>query len=117
MLKMRGKVLLACLVMAALTACQTVPADYAASLSQQDPRWGTEACRQMRADASRYGETERNAFPMSTGVLLGPYGVGIALAGMEHREEMRKQFARELHTRCSSLPIPDRLAPKQPVAA
>lgn len=111
MLRTHVKTVMACLAIA-LTGCQTVPGDYAASLSQQDPKWQTEECQQIQAEAAGYDDTESNVAPMSTSLLLGPYGVGIALAGMEHREEQRKQLARDVHLRCSSLPVPSSLAPK-----
>ncbi len=100
----------ACLLLAALAGCKTtVPTEYASTLSPNDPRWQSESCRRMRADAARYDVDPADTFTLSKGILLGPYGVGIAVAGMEHREKQRREFARELHLQCSSRPLPKAL--------
>ncbi|SJM28317.1 hypothetical protein BQ8482_110247 [Mesorhizobium delmotii] len=44
-----------------------------------------------------------------TGVFLGPYGLGLAAAIKEHQQKQRKLFARAVHLRCSSLPLPKEL--------
>lgn len=93
----------------ATAGCETVPAEYATALSSQDPKWQTTQCQQMRAAAARYDADVPNTFPLHQGVLLGPYGIGIAVAGMEHREKKRKEFVREMHLQCSSQPVPERL--------
>jgi len=100
----------AILLLAALAACsKTVPSEYASTLSPADPKWQSEACRQMRADAARHDVDPDDTFTLGKGVLLGPYGIGIAVAGMEHRENKRREFARDLHLQCSSQPVPQAL--------
>ena len=96
-------------LLAALAGCTTVPSDYAVTLSSQDPKWQSERCRQLRMEAATRDITPDDAFTMRQGVLLGPYGIGIALAGMEHRERQRKEFVREMHLQCSSRPLPREL--------
>lgn len=100
----------AAVLLLALGGCsKTVPAEYASTLSPADPKWQTESCRQMRAEAARYDVDPEGTFTLGKGVLLGPYGIGMAVAGMEHRENKRRQFARDLHLQCSSRPVPQAL--------
>lgn len=96
----------ACLLAAMVAGCTTLPADYAATLSTQDPRWRSPECEHIRLEASNY--EERNA-PWAAGLLLGPYGLGLVAAAKEQQEKQRKLFAREMHMRCSSLPLPKEL--------
>lgn len=46
------------------------------------------------------------AVAMASGLLLGPFGLPIAAAADANQEQQRKLFAREVHMRCSSLPLP-----------
>lgn len=86
----------------ALAGCTTAPADYAATLSQQDPKWNSPACRQIRAEASTYAAGEPETIGWAAGALLGPYGLGIAAAGKDHRQKQRQKFNQEMQVRCSS---------------
>ena len=99
----------ACLLAVGLAACTTPPADYAMALSRQDPKWQSPQCVEMRAAASSYAAREKKPLNWSTGVLLGPYGLGIAAAGKDYQEKRRKLFVREMHLRCSSRPLPREL--------
>lgn len=101
------------LVGGALAACTTVPADYAKSLSTQERKWRSPACRNLRAQAATYEARERDLY-WSAGAVLGPYGLGIVAAGKEHQEKQRKAFVREMHLKCSSKPLPPNLEPRPP---
>lgn len=103
------RAVLALLLLLPLAACTTVPADYAASLSAQDKKFRSAACKRMRAQAANYDERERDLY-WSAGAVLGPYGLGIVAAGKEHQEKQRKLFVRDLHLKCSSQPLPPALA-------
>lgn len=97
----------ACLMALALVAgCTAVPADYAATLSQQDPKWLSPECEQIRAEAADYKERKVS---WAAGLLIGPYGLALVAAGKEHQEKQRILFAREMHLRCSSAPLPRKL--------
>ena len=99
---------LAVLTTTAVAACSAPqPSEYAASLSPQDPKWRSAECVKIRAAAVDYKDGETLSF--SAGMLGGPYGLGIALAGKEHQAKKRKQFARDMHLNCSSLPLPKSL--------
>ncbi|CAM5767167.1 hypothetical protein MAMO4S_02044 [Mesorhizobium amorphae] len=52
---------------------------------------------------------EKETRKLAPGLLLGPYGIGIALAIKEHQDKQRKQIARDMHMRCSSQPLPKEL--------
>ena len=94
-------------VLAAMVAgCTTVPAEYAATLSNQDPKWLSPECEQIRAEALSY--KQRNLY-WGAGLLIGPYGLALVAAGKEHQEKQRVLFAREMHLRCSSQPLPKKL--------
>lgn len=97
------------LLAAAVAACTTPPAEFAATLSTEDPKWRSPECEQIRAAALTYEDGKTKPLNMGAALLLGPYGLGIALAGREHREKQRKLFARDMHMRCSSLPPPKNL--------
>jgi hypothetical protein len=95
------------IALAAMAAgCTTAPADYAATLSNQDPKWQSPECEQIRVQALSYKERNLN---WAAGLLIGPYGLALVAAGKEHQEKQRKLLAREMHLRCSSLPLPKNL--------
>ncbi|MCT7374105.1 hypothetical protein N5A92_03555 [Chelativorans sp. EGI FJ00035] len=101
--------ILATIAVLAIAGCTTAPAEYAAALSPQDPKWPSPECEQIRAAALNYEAGQRKPLNMGAALLLGPYGLGIAMAGREHQEKQRKLFTRDMHTRCSSLPLPKNL--------
>jgi hypothetical protein len=101
--------LLAPLVALALAGCTATPAEFAASLSPQDPKWQTPECLEMRAAAPDFEAGKRPPMGWGTGVLLGPYGLAIAAASKEHQAKQRKLFARDMHLACSSRPLPREL--------
>jgi hypothetical protein len=89
-----------------LAGCTAVPTDYASALSKQDPKWLSPECKEIRAEASDYKEKK---LYWGAGLLIGPYGLALVAAGKEHQEKQRILFAREMHMRCSSLPLPKKL--------
>ena len=91
---------------AMVAGCTTSPADYAATLWSQDPKWLSPECEEIRVTALNYKERDIN---WAAGLLIGPYGLALVAAGKEHQEKQRKLFAREMHMRCSSLPLPKNL--------
>lgn len=96
--------------MLAVAGCTTTqPTDYAATLSTRDAKWRSPECAKIRADAASYEASEKETLSIPAGLLLGPYGLGIAVAGKEHQAKLRKQFARDMHMRCSSQPLPGHL--------
>lgn len=97
------------LLAAAVAGCTTPPAEYAATLSTEDPKWRSPECRQIREAALTFEDGKTKPLNMGAALLLGPYGLGIAAAGREHQEKQRKLFARDLHLRCSSQPLPKNL--------
>jgi hypothetical protein len=97
---------------AILGGCTSTPKDYAATLSAQDPKWSSPECVQIRAQALEYKERSVN---WASGALIGPYGLAIVAAGKEHQEKQRKLFARDMHLRCSSKPLPKNLEIQAPV--
>lgn len=97
------------LLAATVSGCTTPPAEYAATLSSQDPKWQSPECQKIRAAALTYEAGKTKPMHMGTALLLGPYGLAIAAAGREHQEKQRKLFARDMHLRCSSLPLPKNL--------
>ena len=101
----------AMLAVLAVAGCATQPpVDYATTLSAKDPKWRTQDCVRMRAAAANYQATEKETMSIPAGLLLGPYGLGIAVAGKDHKAKKRRQFARDLHLKCSSQPLPADLA-------
>lgn len=97
------------LLAAVLAGCTTPPSEYAAVLSPQDPKWRSPGCEQIRAAALTYEDGKTKPLNMGVAVLLGPYGLALAAAGREHQEKQRKLFARDMHMRCSSQPLPKNL--------
>lgn len=97
--------------LAICAGCTTTPADYATTLSTQDPKWNSRPCEEIRLAALNYDDKvgERMMVGMASGLLLGPFGLPIAAAADASQEEKRKLFAREMHMRCSSLPLPKEL--------
>ncbi len=97
---------IACFLAVTVAGCTTLPVDYAATLSTQDPKWRSPQCEQVRREALTYKERDLR---WSGGLLLGPYGIGIVAAGKEHQHKQRRLLSREMHTRCSSRPLPKQL--------
>ncbi|OHV88732.1 hypothetical protein [Mesorhizobium sp. ORS 3428] len=96
-------------VSAALAGCVTSPVEYEARLSQQDPKWASPECQRARMAAADYDAREKEHPGWGFGVLLGPYSMGLVAAIKEHEQKQRKLFAREVHLKCSSLPLPKAL--------
>jgi hypothetical protein len=94
-----------------LAGCQSKPAEYATTLSTQDPKWETPECREIRLAALNFDDKvgQRMAIGLASGLLLGPFGLPIAAAADAEQNEQRRLFAREMHMRCSSLPLPEEL--------
>ncbi len=69
----------------------------------------------MRRAALDYESREPDTLGWGTGMLLGPYGLGIAAASKEHREKQRAAFNRQMHLQCSSQPLPPELRVQPPV--
>ena len=99
----------ALLLVAAIAGCATSPANYAGALSAQDPKWRSPECARIRAEAVNSNAAKTRRGGLARGLLLGPYGVGIALAIKENEAKQRKLFARNMHLRCSSAPLPREL--------
>lgn len=99
----------AVLLAMAVAGCVTPPSDYAATLSTKDPKWRSKQCEQARLTAQTYEAKEKETRKLAPGLLLGPYGIGIALAIKEHQQKQRKLLARDMHLRCSSQPLPKEL--------
>lgn len=106
---MRGSAAAACLLAVIVAGCTTSPADYAAALSTQDPKWQSPECEQIRLAALNYEAGKKKPLSWAAGLVLGPYGLALAAATKEHQEKQRKLFNREMHMRCSSLPLPKEL--------
>ncbi|AZO08784.1 MULTISPECIES: hypothetical protein [unclassified Mesorhizobium] len=94
---------------AAVAGCASSPVSYEASLSRQDAKWASPECQQARMDASNYETREKEHPGWGFGVMLGPYSMGLVAAVKEHERQQRKRFAREVHLKCSSLPLPKAL--------
>lgn len=101
--------LFAAMALLAVAGCTTRPAEYAATLSTEDPKWRSPECEQIRTAAVNYEAGAEKTLSIPAGLLLGPYGLGIAMAGKEHQEKKRKLLARDMHMQCSSLPLPENL--------
>lgn len=99
----------AVILTALVSGCATSPTNYATTLSTKDPKWQSKQCEQIRATALTYEAKEKENRKLAPGLLLGPYGIGIALAIKEHQDKQRKQIARDMHIRCSSQPLPKEL--------
>lgn len=101
-------------LLAVLAGCTATPDKYAASLPQNDPKYNTQECKDVRLSALHFDNKvgSRMAVGVASGLLLGPFGLPLAAAADAEREEARKSFAREIHMRCSSQPLPKNLEAK-----
>lgn len=103
-------ILLATISFLAVSSCAgPPPAEYAGTLSSRDPKWLSPECVQLRASAQNDEAGRTKPLNMGTAILLGPYGLGLAAASREHQRKQRRLRAREMHLRCSSLPLPEHL--------
>lgn len=95
---------------ACLVGCASAPVSYQPASSALDAKWTSPECRQARLDASAYEARERENPGWGTGVFLGGvYGVALVAAIKDNARKQRKTFAREVHLKCSSLPLPKEL--------
>lgn len=92
-----------------VAGCASSPADYAASLSSQDPKWSSPQCQKARQDASDYAAREKKHPGWESSLLLGPYSLALVASIKDHEREQRRLFAREVHLQCSSSPLPRNL--------
>jgi hypothetical protein len=94
-----------------LAACAPKPQIYAESLPSDDPKWKTPECVSIREKAFGYDDkvAERAVGGLALGLVLGPFGIPFAVAADASQNEDRRSFAREVHMRCSSKPLPEKL--------
>jgi hypothetical protein len=104
--------------LAVLAGCTPTPQKYAGTLTVTDPKFNSADCKQIRLEALSFDDKVggRVAIGLASGILLGPFGLPIAAAADASQEDKRKAFAREMHLRCSSTPLPKNLQEK-PVKA
>ena len=97
-----------------VAGCSTTPQNYSANLSMTDPKWETQECKDIRLAAVSYNDKvgSRVAIGLASGLLLGPFGIPIAIAADASQDDVRKSFNREIHLRCSSQPLPKELQQK-----
>ncbi len=100
------RALFASLMALAAAGCTANTAEFAATLPQTDPKAQSPECIEMRHTAATWETGRRKPMPWTTGLLLGPYGLGIAAASHEHQARQRRLIARDLHLACSSSPLP-----------
>lgn len=107
------KFLLTCSVLV-MAGCTSTPDKYAAGLPESDPKYNTPECKDIRLKALDFDNKvgQRMLIGAGAGLLLGPFGLPLAMAADAEREDARKAFAREIHMRCSSKPLPANLVPK-----
>ena len=103
-----------CMTLLVLAGCTATPDRYAASLPQDDPKYNSQECKDIRLQALNFDNKvgSRVAIGLASGLLLGPFGLPIAAMSDAEREDARKMFAREIHIRCSSKPLPKNLEVK-----
>jgi len=108
------KIICVLAALGALAGCSSTPDKYAATLSTKDPKWDTPECKEIRLKALDFDNKvgSRVAIGVASGLLLGPFGIPIAAAADAERDDARKTFSREVHIRCSSLPLPKNLEVK-----
>lgn len=97
-----------------IAGCTSTPDKYAASLPQDDPKFNSKECKDIRLKALEFDNKvgSRVAIGLGAGLLLGPFGIPLAVAADGEREDARRLFAREIHMRCSSKPLPKNLEVK-----
>jgi hypothetical protein len=107
----KGVIFACCLV---LSGCMSTPVKYAASLPQDDPKWNSKECKDIRLKALTYDDKlgGRVAIGIGAGILLGPFGIPIAAMADANQNEVRKAWDREVHMACSSRPLPEKLKEK-----
>lgn len=100
----------------ALAGCAPKPQMYAETLPSDDPKWKTPECLSIREKAFGYDDkvAERAVAGLALGLFLGPFGLPFAAAADSAQNEERRAFAREVHMRCSSKPVPEALEPTKP---
>ncbi len=78
-----------------------------------DPKYNSEECGDIRLRALEYNDrvAARAGTGLALGLFLGPFGIPLAIAGDKAQDNERKAWAREIHSACSSDPLPAEFLP------
>lgn len=102
------RVLLGVAAAAAVAGCAANPQQTTVQLSSIDPKFTSAECVSIRERARTYDDKvgERVAIGLAAGLLLGPFGIPIAVAADASQNEEREALNREVEARCMSNPPP-----------
>jgi len=87
----------------ALTGCATVqPQQAVGQLNPQSPKYESVECRNARQTAMAYDDnvTGRVGLGLGLGILLGPFGIPLAIAADANQAEKREAVMAELKKHC-----------------
>lgn len=90
--------------------CAAQPQTYVESLRSSDPKFQSAACKAIRQQAKGYEQEETERLKSSIAIgLMSPSGA-LATTNVTNQQNVRRrQFNREVHLKCSSLPLPEDL--------
>lgn len=96
-----------------VAGCASKPQQTAMQLTTSDPKFNSPECLDIRSKALTYDDKvgERFAVGLVSGLLLGPFGIPIAVAADANQNEERKAFNREIQLRCMTNPPPAEVVP------
>lgn len=99
----------------ALAGCASKPQHFTGQLDTSDVKYKTKECSDIRLKALDYDDKvgTRVAIGLASGLLLGPFGLPIAVAADANQNSEREAWNREIHQRCSSKPLPEALDPNR----
>lgn len=92
---------------AGVVACASAkPQVTLTTLSPADPKFSSPECIDIRSRAVAYDDRvgERVAVGLASGLLLGPFGLPIAVAADAAQDQDRAAFNREIELRCMTNP-------------
>lgn len=90
--------------------CAAPPQAYVDSLRVSDAKFQSSACKAIRQKANGYEQEENERLKSSAMIGLMSPSSALATVNVTNQQNIRRrQFNRELHLKCSSLPLPDDL--------
>lgn len=89
-----------------IAACASNPQQTVMTLDERDPEYSSKECLDARNIAMQYDDKviSRMGIGLGLGLLLGPFGIPLAIMADMNQNEKREYLNREIEKRCKTQP-------------